>query len=503
MRNGFLCLTALLLGAALAFSQESNSKDRLVEELRTGITDKNYKQAQVVLDELLRLEPENYQLHNLRGVCYEKAGRYPEATPSYRKALELEPTALTARLNLALNYLRLEKYTDAAREFATLVEREGSAAIPAPNPYQQAPVGPELERFARLLPPEEARYFPLGRLFLRHRLPEAAGVVFFVGTQVLPRSALLHDALGWASDELGRFDEAQNWFRKALQLEPDYYDACLRLGHSYFSAGQLDKTIETYRSCVSTQPGHYAGHYFLGLFLLRANPPQIDEAISHLEEAVKRNPFSTDSHYHLGRAYAAKETYSQARREFEIVVRENPENEDGEYRLGMVYKELKQEQQAQQHLKRFEALRAERERRMSDQLPTGPLDRTEAAAGKTAEAVAAFCSAYRDALAKGRYEEIWGMLTERSKALYHDDPQRFRETLTHVDPGLMDRMKRSMVGGGKLVAGRIICEFRPVDGISLPPLVLVRDGDRLRIDYAFDLSLAGLAHLGGRAGPGT
>ena len=129
---------------------------------------------------------------------------------------------------------------------------------------------------------------------------------------------------------------------------------------------------------------------------------------------------------------------------------------------------------------------------MRDQVSAGPIDRSQPAAGKTADAVVAFYTKYKDALAKARYEELWDMLTEGSKALYHDDPQRFRETLAHLDPALIDRIKRSSVGGGKLVSGRIICEFQPVDGISLPPLALARDGDRLRLDYAFDLSLAGL-----------
>ena len=140
--NRFVCLAALVLAALWGgplpggdSKQEGSHKDRLLEQFRTDLLHKNYARAQTVLDALLRLEPENYQLHNLRGVSYEKAGRYGEATRWYLKSLELQPTALTVRLNLALHYLRLGKDAEAGREFARLVEREGTATMPPPNPY--------------------------------------------------------------------------------------------------------------------------------------------------------------------------------------------------------------------------------------------------------------------------------------------------------------------------------------------------------------------------------
>jgi hypothetical protein len=67
----------------------------------------------------------------------------------------------------------------------------------------------ELERFALSLRPEESQYFSLGRLFLRHRLAEAALTVFFTGTQVLPQSSVLYYGLGWSFQELVKPEEAQ------------------------------------------------------------------------------------------------------------------------------------------------------------------------------------------------------------------------------------------------------------------------------------------------------
>lgn len=501
-RRGIIIgLCAVLLIGRQARSQghpDTQDEDHLLAQLQTDLVGGAYDNALTVLDKLLRLDSENYQLYNLRGVTKEKIGKYAEATPSYLKALQLQPTSSTVRINLALNYLRLEKYADANREFTVLISREGNSSPPPVNPFQQAPVGPEVGKFARLLRREEIQYFSLGRLFLRYHLPEAAQMVLSVGMQALSQSAPLCYAQGWAKEALGNFVEAREWFRKALALQPDYYECCLRLGYSYFDEGNIDRATEVYRECIQKSPENYAGHYYLGMFLLREKVPKVDEAIAHLELALKLNPHSLDTRFQLGRAYALKGLDSEAVREFSIVVRENPQNEDAQYRLALLYKKLNQPEEARERLNRFQILRAERERRMGNQILSTPIEVAQPALGDIGNAVVAFYASYTEALTKGKYDDIWQMLTEDSKALYHDDLKRLREVLSHLDPALVDRIRRSSISGGKLIAGRIICDFNPVDGNRLPPVVLIQDGDKLRLDYAFDLSLAGLAYVGAK-----
>ncbi len=496
---GLLC-TLLFIPplAASPSGSEARDRDALLEQLRAGLQNKAYGDALIVLDRLLESEPNNYQLHNLRGVAKDRMGRFSEATPSYLKALQLQPASVTVGLNLALNYLRLGKDGEAAREFAVLVEQDRSSTSPPPNPYQQAPAGAELGTFARSLKPEETQYFSLARLFLRHGLPEAAMTVLSVGTQSLPQSSLLHYSLGWSLQEMGRFREAEQSYRRALALKSDYFECCLRLGYSYMALSQFEEAAATYRDCVRMSPENYAGHYYLATALMKGKTPAIAEAVANLEQAVKLNPYSHDARLQLGKAYAAEGADSKALREFSIVAREDPENAEAHYRLGMLYKKLDQSEEARKHLERFETLKAREIARMKDRILSGPVGLPQSALGEIADAVVAFYARYKEALTKGRYEEIWEMLTEQSKALYHDDPNRFRETLSHLDPALLDRIKRSSISGGKLVSGRIVCEVQPVDGMTFPPLVLIQDGDKVRMDYAFDLSLAGLAYLGAK-----
>lgn len=492
-----LCALAGAAGAARPAAQTPRApREKLVEQLRIDLQKESYESSLKMIEALEKSEPSNHLLHNLRGVVLEKMGRTAEATAAYLEALKLQPDSTTARLNLALNYLRLDRFADATREFAALVAREESAAASPPNPFQQAPVGLEVERYARSLRREEAQYFALARLFLRHRLPEAARMILAVGTQALAESSLLHYALGWSLQELGRFEEAQQSFRRALALRPDYFECCLRLGYSDLTLGNYAEARETYGRCVEMDRQNYSAHYFLGIVLARGESPRLEEAIAHLEHAVKLAPHSRDARLHLGRAYATAGRDAEALRELRIVVAQDPENEDAHYRLSLLLRKLGQSKEARKHLERFETLRNRELARMREQFLPGPLGVPQSSLDEIAGAVAAFYPRFRDAVARRSATEIWEMLTENSKALYHDDPERLREALANLDAGLIDRFRRSAASGGKLVAGRIICEIEPVEGYAFPPLVLVRSGDRLLVDLGFDLSLAGLAHLG-------
>jgi tetratricopeptide (TPR) repeat protein len=492
-----LCALAGVGGAVPPPAQTpATAREKLVEQLRIDLQKESYESALTLIEALETSEPTNHLLHNLRGVVLEKMGRTAEATAAYLEALRLQPDSTTARLNLALNYLRLDRFADGTREFAALVAREEPGTASPPNPFQQAPVGPEVERYARTLRREEAQHFALARLFLRHRLPEAARMILAVGTQALPESSVLHYALGWSLQELGRFEEAQQSFRRALALRPDYLECCLRLGYSYLTLGNYAEARESYGRCVEMDPQNYPAHYFLGIVLMRGESPRLEEAIAHLERAVKLAPHSRDARLHLGRAYATMGRDAEALRELRIAVAQDRENEDAHYRLSLLLRKMGRPDEARKHLERFEALRNRELARMREQLLPGPLGMAQSSLDEIAGAVAAFYPRFRDAVARRSASEIWEMLTESSKALYHDDPERLSEALASLDPGLLDRFRRSAASGGKLVAGRIICEIEPVEGFAFPPLVLVQSEDRLLVDLGFDLSLAGLAHLG-------
>lgn len=491
-----VCIVLLSLPLVRPHTQSEGDKGQTaVEELQRQLSKEDFAKALITIDQLLARDPNNHWLHNLRATTLQRAGREAEATASFQKALQLQASSSVIRLNLAINYLRLGRFGDAGAELTNLIGGP-TVSPPPPNLYHQAPVGPELERFLEFLRAEEIQFSALGRLLLTHHLPEAAATVFSRGAERFPKSAELHYNRGWVLQELGRSKEAEAAFQTALELNPECYECCLRLGHSFAALGESSRAVSTYRRCVEVRPDHYSGYYFLGQQLMRGDAGEREEALSHLKRAVTLNPYSVDGRAALGKAYLSLGSLTEALRELTSAVRDEPDHEQAHYHLGMAYRQLGKTDQATQQLKRVEELKARtsvRRENMSG-LISPSADNLEEVAGL----VSRFYASYRQALIQRRYDLLWEMLTERSKTLYHDDFLRFQETLESLPPDLRRLMEKSDVTGGRVIYGRIICEFAPVDGARLPPLVLAREDDGLRLDYAFDLSLAGLARLGAR-----
>ncbi|MCY3778199.1 MAG: hypothetical protein OXH11_19655, partial [Candidatus Aminicenantes bacterium] len=156
--------------------------------------------------------------------------------------------------------------------------------------------------------------------------------------------------------------------------------------------------------------------------------------------------------------------------------------------------------EARKILDRFQKVQAfERQRSRRALLPgSDRVDPRESS--RVARAVNRFYLHYKQALLQGKYRDIWDLLTPSSKALYGGF-RSYRAIASSVfgNTQLRDRIAGSRIRDGNTLGKRIFCQLVTAWGEPLPLLVLVRLGEELKIDHDFDLSLAGVRTLGGKA----
>ena len=66
--------------------------------------------------------------------------------------------------------------------------------------------------------------------------PEKARIFLMEALKVDPNSAIAHNNLGVLEADLGHSDEAVTHFKKSLSATPDYLDASLNLGQTWFTS---------------------------------------------------------------------------------------------------------------------------------------------------------------------------------------------------------------------------------------------------------------------------
>ncbi len=506
MRHGtaFKVLESFVLGMILTGAVYSQvgpadpSSEQMLDQLHVHLRSESYSEAAGILQTWVGREPSNAALHNLLGATLERAGHSDRSPASYLRALQLNPAWSGVRLNLALNYLRLNQNHAAAGQFARLVRSRSPARL-FPSFYNQAPVGAELGRFARTLGSDPDQYLSVGGVLLVHELPEAASVVFTAGVEALPGSAQLQEALGRSQLKAKRFSEAEVAFQRALQIDAASEGSCLHQGYAQASQGKVLEAQTTYRSCIRKNPDDYAGHYFLGSALLEEGQDGSGEALSHLERALRLNPRSINSRFLLGKAYAAADRPGLALSAFRAVVEAEPDNEAALFHLAALQGKQGLKEKARQTLERFQNLKSLGRRRSRQPLLFSRSEVDSVETSKLAQEVSSFYARYQRALIQGAYREIWGLLTESSQVLYGDfETFEAIAKAVHGKTSSGERIEGSRLQRGNIFSGRIFCRLVTAAGTSLPPLVLSHQGSELKVDYAFDLSLAGLRSLGGQ-----
>jgi tetratricopeptide (TPR) repeat protein len=163
--------------------------------------------------DLLRVAPTSYQVHELNAESLETQGKWDEAAAEYRKILEMNP-------NLPGIHYRL-----------------GRLLLSKPNP------GPEIVDDAKKNFEQELK--------------------------IDPQNAGAEYVLGELARQSSQWPEAVDHFSRATKLDASFAEAYLGLGSSLIGEKRFSDAVQPLETGVKLQPENPAGHYDLATALSR------------------------------------------------------------------------------------------------------------------------------------------------------------------------------------------------------------------------------------------
>jgi Flp pilus assembly protein TadD len=175
----------------------------------------------------LRVTRDNAVAHNALGLELYRADRLDQALEHYRRAVEISPTYLEARVNLA---------------GALMASRRADEAVAH---YRAA---------MRLDPDDVVVTMNLGAALMgQGRLEEAEGLLRKV-LENRPDDAAVHGALGVALGRLGRHDEAIPHFRAAVAANPGDAEMRVNLGTALLKREAWEEAREQLAEALKLDP---------------------------------------------------------------------------------------------------------------------------------------------------------------------------------------------------------------------------------------------------------
>ncbi|GJL77950.1 MAG: hypothetical protein NPINA01_09390 [Nitrospinaceae bacterium] len=146
-----------------------------------------------------------------QGVAFSKEGEHEKAIPSFKRALELDPTLEGVRLNLGIAYFKLQSFEEAAETFQQILERN----------------------------------------------PENSSALVFLGLSLQGQE---------------QYEKSIPYFEKAGKLDPDFHQLALfNIGKAHSQLGNFEQSAEHWNKAIKADPGSELAEGAKALLKLQAD----------------------------------------------------------------------------------------------------------------------------------------------------------------------------------------------------------------------------------------
>ena len=170
--------------------------------------------------------------------------------------------------------------------------------------------------------------------------PQGPGARYFQRGEAALTQAAIRVERGDEDAARAKYKEAIRAFEGAIEAEPKYVDAYVKLGWVYYTLGEFGPAIPWLERGLEPIPNHPDLRYWLGTHLLRAG--RTAEALPHLEHVATATDDHPEVHVVLGTYYYKARDYENARLAFERHLRVEPDDVAVRGMLGNAYFKLKQ-----------------------------------------------------------------------------------------------------------------------------------------------------------------
>ncbi len=213
--------------------------DQLIARGKECLAQNDYVGAISALREATDREPGYADVRHLLGLALGLAGQPDAALEEFDRALALNPSYVEAHLNRAITLNDLGRYEEAREAFRLAWDCDHTVG----RPYARS---------------------------------------------VSARLANMHMELGDLYADLGSFEQAENQYRAAAELRPDFLDIRTKLARSLMEGAKLDAAIDELSRVLAENPDYVEARVSLGLVYYRAG--QYDSAATEWRGCLEQVP---------------------------------------------------------------------------------------------------------------------------------------------------------------------------------------------------------------------
>ena len=252
-------------------------------------------------------QPTSKQLYFKARVAFFAARNFPLAEEHLRKAVELEPNFIEAKMLLAAALVEQRKLSAAAtilEELKQQRELSAEALLTLARIYRTLKSVPELiatyEKLLLHIPDHLEAHEELGDAYFKANKFDIAAPHLEKAIEIAPAATRSYLTLAEVYIAQKRKQDGYNLFRKVLALAPNDFKNHQAIGYYLFGEGQFQESIAILKRALELEPNNKDVQATLkSVTQAAANAPNLME----LKSEVAKNPNNAQAQYRLATAY--------------------------------------------------------------------------------------------------------------------------------------------------------------------------------------------------------
>lgn len=271
----------------------------------------NLEQARLQLNDVLKMQPKNFDALHILGVIYGIKSNHKEALNYFRKAIKVNSLNNFVHFNLAKALSELGDDIEAIKHISKAVQLEPK------HPESWLNYGKILSKLNRT---QEAATHYDEALKLRPNYPEA---LFNKGT---------------ALHELKLYKEAITQFDKAIHLNPEYIEAWYNKANTHSDLQEFKEAIVSYDKAIQLDPNHVEAWYNRAINLTELK--QYDNALISYDTVIQLNSNRFDAWCNKGILLNTVKRHDDAIKHFDEAIKIKPNYEKALSNKGITLKNI-------------------------------------------------------------------------------------------------------------------------------------------------------------------
>lgn len=306
MRRGWLSAAVILVFIVFALSGCAN---KWVTSGKIAMNGKNYDKAISDFKKALEENPDNGEAHYYLAVCYKEKENYGEMLKHLERAEQLYP--------------KKEKDYENLRQDGWTKLFESGRAKAEEEKWEES--RDDFLLASRILPTRYEAFSNMGFVWQHLDNDDSAYFYYSKAYEVAPDEMLVLENYTNLCYNIGKFDRAEELYKKILEKDPTHASAMARLGDIYGEKKEFQTAINYYNQALDIEQDNCNLWFRLGVLYFQEIKDN-DNAINAFSRAVELCPEDKDAFINLSIALIMAGRFDDAVDRLSVYVEDNPDD---------------------------------------------------------------------------------------------------------------------------------------------------------------------------------